>query len=889
MTSTAIPFAEGRLARRAPWLPQQRATNGTTAARTGGLVSGQYDLREVLGGPPHVAVPTIRRPRLERLLDAGPTPGVTLVRGPAGVGKTVLVSQWLAAADRRCAWVTLDHADEDPGHLVRHLVDALVRATRRVGFGDAGGVVGDSGVDVDLLLDRLVAVPGMLDPDLVVVLDDVDRVRGPAGRAVLAALVEHAHTSLVLLCRHRPAIGLERARLRGALHDVPASAVRFERREIDELMQGWRAGCTSPTAAERATLGWAAGLRLLELGGASGDERTLATATANDPNARAYVREELLADVSDELVELVYTTSWLPIFTLDICQALAPDLPEPRLLGEAAIEAVPLTPIASRPGAFHYPPLLAEILRRESAARDAHAIRRERAASAARRAGELEMAIELYLDGGWYDEAADTCVALATRGPNELRSAHTWLDEVPSTTLLGDDVRIATRVEAALAVGEIAIAQRWADTPTAPTGSPRSGTCTADLLRARAAVAERCGDSERLLACAGTLIRNADPSIAAPAHAARVRGLVWQERVQAARAALSSFEDVATALPDTISQLAAARAWVAWLEGDASLLWKAAGGVLGDEMADEARYAELAALAGAAQREQNRSADAIRLLETASTLAKRTSHIVVAALAACELAAVQAANGETLPALESLIAVGDAYPELPPVLVGHLRATETRLRLQHGDIEGVTRLLHDAPPTMGTRLLAARLAVARRSADLPGLLDTLHPVTPLQEVQCWLVRAGYHAKVVDGNGSTGGHGGIDEYVLQAVSRGVPLGLVRTFLDEDPELLAALRRVAATRGDVALGRLVALAAEEAAAPPLSDGASPITQLTPRELGVLRLLPTRLSNRDMAAELYVSVNTLKSHVRSIYRKLGVEGRSEAIRRARALHLV
>jgi LuxR family maltose regulon positive regulatory protein len=813
-----------------------------------------------------------------------------VVRGPAGIGKTVLVSQWLAADDRRFAWVTLDRADDEPGHLVRRLVDALVGACRTVALGDAGAVGDDRGFDANLLLDRLVAAPGMLDPDLVLVLDDVDRVRGAAGRAVLAALVEHAHTRLVLVCRHRPAIGLERARLRGAVDELPASALRFERGEVKELIER-RRGAHAAAEIEQATRGWAAGLRLLELGGATGDHRALAAATADEPNARAYVREEVLADLSHELVELLYTTCWLPIFTLDVCRALASDLPGAARLGEAAIEAVPLMPIASRPGAFRYPPLLAEILRRESAARDgdAGASRLYRAASAAQNAGELDIAIELYLDGGAYDQAADACIALMRRDPNALRAAHGWFGTIPPETLLGDGARIAARVRAALAVGDIATARSWATSAAACTGSRGRELRTPELLHARAAVAQRCGDFETLLECAAALTHSPDPTTAAPAHAARVRALVWQGRLDAARAALSRFADVAPALPRSTTDLATARAWVAWLEGDASQAWKAAGGIIGEDTADEARYAELVLLAGAAQREQNRLADAVRLLETAATLAKRTSHSVVAVLAACELAAVRAANGAILPALESIIATGDAHPGLPPAVVDQLRTTEARLRLRNGDIEGVATLLCDATETVDTRLLQARLAMARGSLDLPGLLAGLEPVTPRQEVQCCLIRAAYHAKAAEGTGSSKGRDVADHDVLAAVSRGGPLGLVRTFLDEDPALLASLRRLAATHGDIALGRLAALAAEDAAAPPLADAARPLTQLTQRELGVLRLLPTRLSNREMAAELYVSVNTLKSHVRSIYRKLGVAGRSEAIRRARALHLV
>jgi LuxR family maltose regulon positive regulatory protein len=64
-----------------------------------------------------------------------------------------------------------------------------------------------------------------------------------------------------------------------------------------------------------------------------------------------------------------------------------------------------------------------------------------------------------------------------------------------------------------------------------------------------------------------------------------------------------------------------------------------------------------------------------------------------------------------------------------------------------------------------------------------------------------------------------------------------------------------------------------------------GAAPYWELSERELAVLRLLPSRLSQREIAAELYVSLNTVKTHMRSIFRKLGVASREEAVTRARA----
>ena len=105
------------------------------------------------------------------------------------------------------------------------------------------------------------------------------------------------------------------------------------------------------------------------------------------------------------------------------------------------------------------------------------------------------------------------------------------------------------------------------------------------------------------------------------------------------------------------------------------------------------------------------------------------------------------------------------------------------------------------------------------------------------------------------------------------------------------IVAVLARVALDPEPIlhGLGRLAPLACPELALAPSRQPTGPIEPLTARELAVLRMLPLRMSNREMAAQLYISLNTVKTHVRAIYRKLDVPNRSAAVHRATALQLV
>lgn len=332
--------------------------------------------------------------------------------------------------------------------------------------------------------------------------------------------------------------------------------------------------------------------------------------------------------------------------------------------------------------------------------------------------------------------------------------------------------------------------------------------------------------------------------------------------------------------PEAPVDIAMASAWIAWFDGDISCTAKNVAAVhreLGDNGADSA---ELALLSGSARRERNQIATAVPLIEEARTLAATSSHHIVAVLAASELARCHRATGASMEALELVASTRSAHPDLPAAVDGHLRNTEVRLRLDRGDVAGAHAVVGDAPPGTDTQLLTARVALHQAPTQARELLETIEARTPRQAVDAMLLRARLPDTEPEDESAA---------MIEAIATGGSLGLVRTFLDEGPALSRKLPQLALEHTDRTVGRLAALACRELALAPARDQTEPVEQLTPRELVVLHMLPLRMSNREMAAQLYISVNTLKTHVRAIYRKLDVPHRSAAVRRAEALQLV
>ena len=142
--------------------------------------------------------------------------------------------------------------------------------------------------------------------------------------------------------------------------------------------------------------------------------------------------------------------------------------------------------------------------------------------------------------------------------------------------------------------------------------------------------------------------------------------------------------------------------------------------------------------------------------------------------------------------------------------------------------------------------------------------------------------------------------GHDDRALVTLERALTLaeleGYVRTFIDEGPQMGRLLRRamvkgITVNYAGVLLAALEAEATKAATQPHIPEGAAPalVEPLSPRETEVLRLLTTHLSHAEMAEELVVSVNTVRSHVKNIYAKLDVHSRMEAVECARELGLL
>jgi LuxR family maltose regulon positive regulatory protein len=265
-------------------------------------------------------------------------------------------------------------------------------------------------------------------------------------------------------------------------------------------------------------------------------------------------------------------------------------------------------------------------------------------------------------------------------------------------------------------------------------------------------------------------------------------------------------------------------------------------------------------------------------LNGAAAIAARTRRPITTALLAVEEARWHLATGRLDEGLLLLEKHGtDGVTQ--PLLVEHqLLATEARLLLALGEIERARSVLDRAsslrpdvvdPVVMQASVAAGELAGAHALLD-GWVLDGAHDQGRL-DLDLW--RAILEMESGDRRAAVRSGSPV-------ATRALAAGRVRIFVDAGPSGDRLLRALARDPGATAARRLLPRT------PTANDMAVPV--LSEREREVVRYLPTALSSAEMAAQLYISLNTLKTHLHSIYRKLGVHGRSEAIERAKELGL-
>lgn len=860
----------------------------------------------------------VRRPRLTERLSQGAQGPLTLVNGPAGAGKTLLVADWVAAglAPGRPAWLTVAPEDNGPGVFWTYVLESL----RRHGLAaqdDIGSPARPGEVDHSLLT-RLAAELSLREEPLVLVLDEFDRVGTSSAVAEeLQFVLRHAGDGLRLLVisRTEPLLPLHRYRAAGEVTDIRSADLAFRPEETAELLErhGMHLSDDGTRALTERTAGWAAGLRLCTLAaeGADDPETFLKDFEAGQSTLADFLLAEVLDTQPAETQDLLLRTSILEQIHPGLANALTGgDDAEAILAGlqraNAFVESIGHS-------WYRLHPLFAEILRVHLRVRNPglEADLHRTAARWLSEAGLLTEALPHAADAGDWDLAATRFIDELAIGRllTGLDSEH--LDALFSRMPPDASGPAADLVRAARELARHDVDRGLEHLRRAEQNVPAGAAAGSPAVRLSCALlrvlAARMTGSADLAEAAADEVEAAERGIPAERLARHPElpallltdlgsAQLWAGRFDAAQCTLATAVKEAEAGPETalprhecLSRLALIDFLHGWPGRAESHAREAVAEAERSGLPPDARtgIAQLVLAAVAIDRDDLEVARSHLDHAASSTLPR--DPLVSAGLALLR-SRLLLAKGHPRAALRLLEEQqrSPAPVEPSPWVNDRTALTMAGAYLADGRPQAAREVLEEEPGTPGPECVVAaaraRLATGdgQGAHDLLATLPTGHGEGPAITVRTLLARA----QTADALGDAAE---AQRLVARALGVARPERLRRPFLESGPWL----RRLARRRPDLAQGHEWLpewLVGPAPAGEPAENPPSPVTEpLSEREREVLERLAQMMSTEEIAADLYLSVNTVKTHLKSLYRKLAATRRGEAVRRARELHLL
>jgi LuxR family transcriptional regulator, maltose regulon positive regulatory protein len=844
--------------------------------------------------PPVVPDHHVQRPRLLRLLDEAVSAPLTLVVAPAGVGKTVLVSSWAAESTVPTAWLSLDEADGDGRQLWSGVIAAL--ETLRPGCGDATlTLLRRPGPLADVIQQLLDDLESGADSPRVLVIDDLHLVNDDDVVASLELFLQHLPTWLhvVLLSRREPSLPVDRLKGRGQLGEVHFAELMFSHDEACEMLSRLVPTLSDDQIDATAThaAGWAAGLQLAALAARSDrahrpvDPRH----AAGDLLVDDYVWHEVLAAEEVELVEALLDVSVVDLIDPSLARALTGREDADSLLAHAEARGLFVTRLGPE-GWFAVHSLVRAALLAELGRRSPTRLTEQHARAARwfEDAGEVPAALEHWLladrhrdalrllaaeHAGLYDSGRETTIQRTIAVlPRAVASA-----DVESMLEFAWCHQLVDRRRFLELVDQV---EWWADR------SPLDETLRARVTMLRSIAATVGGDWLEGKALAELAMGNLgetwwrDPlgrfgwNVVARAWALSE---CWNDRGDDVRAAdLALSRD-----PQRRLSFEGTRALGEALAGrPADALRVAAGVRRAAEFTNMTILrTELALAEAVAHRELGDRARALPVLAALADAPAETM-LYCRILATMELAQARLDEGD-VHAARRVFRQGEALIETESFGPGGrnwLARVGIQLAVFAGETDDARRWANQVDDPFWGGISTARVHLAARNRDdAVAALDGVVPRCVRHEVVLGLLRG---RAVADHDESA-------KYILAAIDLATVNGLLQTVASEGADAVELVERSAWRVPPRWLDRL-RRAAAEGVSPSRGRRAELVEPLTARERDVLRFLASRLTVREIADELYLSVNTLKFHLKAIYRKLGVNSRAEALEAARRMSL-
>jgi LuxR family maltose regulon positive regulatory protein len=849
----------------------------------------------------------VPRPHLVERLDEALRLGhkLTLISASAGSGKTTLLGEWAAGCDLQLCWLSLDEDDNDLARFWAYVVAALQTIHLQLGQSILPMLQGPQPPHVRSILPPLLNEVAALPEPIALVLDDYHLVTEGAIHDGVAFLLGHLpqRLHLTIATRADPPLPIARLRARGQLTELRADDLRFTPEEAATFLNDVMGLGLRPedvAALEARTEGWVSGLHLaaLSMQGRKDAHAFIETFTGSHHYILEYLIEEVLSHQPEPVQRFLLQTSILDRLCASLCDALTGEHDGADMLERLQRDNLFVIPLDDERRWHRYHHLFGDLLRKQLRQATPPEQRSELHRRASRWHEEnslLEQAVKHARMAGDFERIAE--IAEQAAGDSLLDARLTtllrWVDALPEDVLRAHPRLQIYRAWALYMNGHLEAAQQ------------ALGDCRQTLE-----ILPPSHESDGLRRALTRLLDTIDMV---------ARGLMYSmdNKIEEAMRVCSQARDVA--LEDGHIFLAAqATEGLALAQYHQGRLRASAQSCqqvidLGVQSAAQAPlaaagYVELAGI----HIEWNDLEKAADLLDEALALCREWGIVQTLNEAYTARSHLLQLRGDIEGAWDVLEKAREfGSMEGDSSLVNFRLATQqARLNLAAGEPEKAVRWAEGTRAafasgergqqlpaafieTLQTTLARAYLAQDEAKEALAVLEPLLGPAETagafLHVIEvCALKALALHAL------------GDTSAALAALERSLalaePEGFVRVYLNEGAPMAALLQEATARSIvlDYANRLLAAFGVWEyegmGGLTPTHVHTQSLTEpLTPRERDVLHLINQGLSNQQIADELVIALNTVKRHTSSIYGKLGVKSRTQAIARARELGLL
>ncbi len=864
--------------------------------------------------PPRLHAASLLRPNLLERLDGGLAQKLTLVSAPTGYGKTTIVGMWIANRGLPTAWVTLDENDNDPARFWTYVCSALRRLDPELGKTTLSALAATQLPAYPTLLAPLINDLAQVDEACLLVLDEFHTISLAQILDGVSFLIQHLpeRVHLVMISRGEPALNLGIYRARGEMLDITAADLRFDLAETQAFLdQTLAVKLPKEIAANlnQRSEGWAAGLRLATLSlqnrSVAEIEKFLLTFSGSHHYVSEYLVAEVFQGLPQALQDFLLKTCFLTRLTPSLCDAILESHTSAALLEQLSRDNLFITQLERSSGQtwYHYQPLFAEAIQhlaRQRFDETAIAALYEKATTWFEYQQLFDDAIETALAAQFFERALGLVEKyIEIYSLNQMHTLLRWMERIPEALTLRHPAvclmyaqvilfssdrfapQTAARIEPYLQAAEAA----W----QAAGDEARVGT----VLSVRGMMLIWQGEFQRALECVFQALEKLPESEvfwrgisllnAAAGEQYAGRMLDAQDQILEARALLGASQNIHGVLAAN-----GMMAEIFYAQGETELCIQLCEQIIREAVGDESMLDDQGSahlLLARIAYEQNDLAAAAQHAEVVIGLGKQRANELLQAQGAGVLAQIGLAQGKGARPGDDLVML--AAQLRSPLALDEIRRVESLLAVRSGGPPGNwLSATHEALPIEEERetfILARHSVISGKPAEALALLD---PIVA-DAVSQGRVRSQVEALVLQALAQHALGDGLQARtsLLQALAIGHAKGFRRLIVDEGARMAALLREILPTlpRGPLGLytSTLLHLFPPNTGSQRQAEGEilAPVEPLSQQEIRVLKLLVAGLSNGEIASELVVSTNTIKTHVKNIYRKLDITSREEA----------